>query len=186
MTAQDTLLLLNGKSLPGLISDESGVDILFDIVKKNGKPKTLRYNRGEIFSMKKGEEEARVLYEQDPLLGYDLSQEDMRSYMYGQDDARNGYRALPTTIGGFAVGLGSTLALEGGAIPFLSPLVYSLGMQIPFIKVRKESISDQRYTLSPLYLDGYDKTARSKKFVHGFLGSMAGVFIGSGILLVAD
>jgi hypothetical protein len=184
-SAQDTLLMLSGKTLPGKILDESGAYVLLEVPKNNGKTKVLSYDKAEIFSFKKGEKDS-ILYQMDPVFGEDLTQVEMRMFMHGQEDARNGHPMRYNQLGGFALGLGTTLALDGGALPFLTPFVYSLTMQIPVVKVKEAAIHDQRNTLSPYYLEGYNATARSKKFVRGFLSTMAGVFLGSGIILLTD
>ena len=184
-SAQDTLLMMSGKSLLGKITDEDGAYILLEIPKNNGKTKVLSYDRAEIFSFKKAGKDS-IVYQMDPVFGEELTQEEMRMFMYGQDDARNGHPMLYNQLGGFALGLGTSLALDGGALPFLTPVMYSLTMQIPVVKVKESAIMDQRNTLSPYYLEGYNATARSKKFIKGFLSTMAGVFLGSGIILLTD
>lgn len=184
-SAQDTLLLMNGKQLPGKISEESQIYILLEVPKKNGKTKLLSYERAEIYSFRRAGVDS-ILYQKDPILGMDLSQEEMLSFMNGQTDARNGHPMLYNQLGGFAFGLGSTIALDGGALPFLTPVIYSLSMQIPVVRVKDTAISNRNSALSPYYLEGYNATARSKKFIKGFLSTMAGVFVGSGVVLLTD
>jgi hypothetical protein len=184
-SAQDTLLLMNGKQLPGKISEESQIYILLEVPKKNGKTKLLSYERAEIYSFQKPGKDS-ILYQKDPLLGKELSQEEMRFFMHGQTDARFGHPMLYNQLGGFAFGLGSTLALDGGALPFLTPVVYSLSMQIPIVRVKDTAISNRNSAISPYYLEGYNATARSKKFIKGFLSTMVGVFVGSGVVLLTD
>lgn len=185
LISQDSLLLMNGKSLDGKINDQSITYILLEVPRKNGRTKVLSYNREEIYSYRKSDQDS-IVYQQDPLLGYELSQEDMRNFMHGQNDARNGHPMLYNQLGGFAFGLGTTIVLDGGAVPFLTPIAYSLGMQIPIVRVKESAISDRESALSPYYLEGYNATARSKKFVRGFLSTMAGVVVGSGIVLLSD
>lgn len=184
-SAQDTLLMMNGKSLPGKITDENAVYILIEVPKNSGKSKVFSFEKAEIFSFKKDGKDS-ILYQMDPVFGEDLTQEEMRMFMYGQEDARNGHPMLYNQLGGFAIGLGTSLALDGGALPFLTPVLYSLTMQIPIVKVKESAIMDQRNTLSPYYLEGYNASARGKKFIQGFLSTMAGVFVGSGIILLTD
>jgi len=179
LCAQDTLLLLNGKQLPVRITDDSGAAVFFEAEKRNGKLKQYEILKGDIFSIIKGDAPESILYVQDLDRGMELEVADMRAYMVGQNDARNGHKTLPAALGGVAVGAGAVFFFEGGFLPFLTPVVYSLGMQIPVIKVRKDAITNQAATMNPYYLEGYDKTARSKKFIHSLLGSFAGVALGS-------
>lgn len=182
--AQDSLLLLNGRTVLGQVNDDSGVDLIFD-VQKGSKVKTLRYTRWDIYSYTKGEQRT-VLYRKDSLLGFELSPQDMRYYMHGQNDARFGYNPRPTMYAGFALGCGAAVATNGDFRGLAMPMVYSLAMQIPVIRIRQSAISDQRNTVSEYYVEGFNKTARSKKFVSGFLSSFAGVVVGSLVLTLAD
>jgi hypothetical protein len=138
-------------------------------------------HKGELFSVQKDGKEESVLYAQDLDFGYDLSEEDIRHLIYGQHDAREGYNANPSMIGGFAVGFGSSLYLGSGLVPLTIPFAYSLAMQIPYIKIKQKTISDQAYTLNDYYKEGYNKTARSKKMIRSFLGCATGVVLGMGI-----
>lgn len=177
--AQDTLLLLSGKTLEVNISDDSGANVFFEVEKKNGKFKTLSLHKQEIFSIKKQGEQESILYVQDPEMGYELSREDMRYYMAGQDDARQGYKTWPSMAGGFAFGAASVFYMEGGYVPFTTPFIYGFAMQIPYIKIKKSSISNELNTMSEYYVEGYNKTARSKKLLSNFAATMAGVVVGS-------
>ena len=179
--AQDTLRLLNGRILIVEITDDSGANVFFDAEKKNGRIKNYEVYKMEVFSIHKVDGEESVLYVQDPDMGYDLSVEEMRYFMAGQQDARAGYKAWPSMIGGFAFGAGTVFYFEGGYAPFTTPFVYSLTMQIPYIKIKESSISDKKNTISDLYVEGYNRTARSKKLLSNFIATMAGVVVGSTI-----
>lgn len=178
-SAQDSLLLLNGRTIMGQLSDETGVYILMDVVRKNGKLKRLQYDRADVYSLSPANEERSILYRPDSLLGYELSPLEMRYYMHGQNDARFGYNSKPTLIAGFLVGAGAGVASNGALWSYAAPLAFSLGMQIPFIRIKESAVSDMRNTSSDFYIEGFDKTARSKKFVNGFLASFVGVAVGA-------
>jgi hypothetical protein len=179
--AQDKIMTLSGKYLDVNITDDSGANVFFDVQKKNGKTRKISLHKGELFSVQKDGKEESVLYAQDLDFGYDLSEEDIRHLIYGQHDAREGYNANPSMIGGFAVGFGSSLYLGSGLVPLTIPFAYSLAMQIPYIKIKQKTISDQAYTLNDYYKEGYNKTARSKKMIRSFLGCATGVVLGMGI-----
>lgn len=178
-SGQDTLLLMNGKELAVKIMDDSGARIFFEAEKKNGRLKDFDIHKSEIFSVRKGGEEESILYVKDPDIGLELSVEDMRFYMSGQNDARYGFKTWPIAATGFAAGVGAVFYMEGGYSPFLATLIFPLGAQIPYIKIPKSSISNPKHALSEYYVEGYNKTARSKKFIHTFLATFAGVAAGS-------
>lgn len=179
--AQDRIVTLSGKYLDVKITDDSGANVFFDIEKKKGKMRSISLYKGELFSTQKKGEEVTLLYAQDLDFGNELSVEDMQHLIYGQHDAREGYNANPAMIGGFALGLGSTIALDAVLVPLSFPFIYSLGMQIPYIKIKEKTISNQAYTGNPYYKEGYNKTARSKKMIRSFLGCTTGVLLGIGV-----
>lgn len=186
LQAQDQIITMSGKYLNVSITDDTGANIFFDVTKPNGKSRSLSIYKGDVFSTTREGEAETLLYAQDVDFGYELSVEDMRHYIYGQHDAREGYSAAPSMIAGFAVGVGSALYLESGFLPLTIPIIYSLGMQIPYIRIKEKTISDLAYKGNPNYKDGYEKTARSKKMVRSLLGSAAGVLVGITIYEVSN
>jgi len=185
--AQDKLLLMDGTRLEVRILNKDASKVVFEREKKNGTLKTDSLYTPELFSVTAKGEQEEMRYVQDAMLGDEFTEEDMRYYIYGLDDARQGYNALPTMIGGFAVGAAGTIAMEGGIIPTMGlPLAYGFGMQIPIIRIREETITDTRWKQSPTYLDGYNKKARSKKFIGGFMRTLVGSLVGSGIVLLIE
>ncbi len=186
LCAQDRIITLSGKYLEVSITDDSGANIFFDVTKTKGKTRSLSIYKGDVFSTKRQGETETLLYAQDVDFGYELSVEDMRHYIFGQHDAREGYDATPSLLAGFAVGVGSALYLESGFLPLTVPIIYSLGMQIPYIKIKEKTISDLAYKGNPNYKYGYEKTARSKKMIRSMLGSAVGVLVGITIYEVSN
>jgi len=184
--SQDQIMTMSGKIMDVHITDDSGANVFFDVKKKKGKTRNIPLFKGEVFSLTEEGAPETVLYAQDLDFGYTLTELDMRHLIYGQHDARNGYNATPSMIGGFVVGLGASLYTEAVLIPLVVPFVYSLSMQIPYIKIREKSISHHSYTLNEHYVVGYNKTARSKKMFRSFLGSAVGVVLGIGIVQLSQ
>lgn len=182
--AQDTLLLMSGQKLSGTISDDTGANIFLDGLKKNGKSKEYKLYKTDVFSVTKSGQLETVLYSKDSLIGNDYSVDQMRYFLYGENDARTGFKTLPTMIGGFALGLAGSSFVTGRSPIGLAlfPTVYSLGMQIPIISIRAETISNADYKRFETYKEGYNKVARSKKFIHSFISTFAGV--AAGIVIV--
>ncbi|NND95038.1 MAG: hypothetical protein HKN45_09240 [Flavobacteriales bacterium] len=167
------------------ITDDSGANVFFDLERKKNKRRSLNLYKAEIFSVTKRGEAEVIFYAKDPDIGYDLSIQEMRYYMSGQDDARQGYDPWPSMAGGFAFGAATVFYLEGGYVPFLTPFIYGFSMQIPYIKIKESSIRDKRNTISDFYVEGYNKTARSKKLLSNFAATMAGVVVSSVIVEVS-
>lgn len=181
--AQDKILLMNGQELDVSILSDEGGEISFEAQRKSGKMKEINLFKGDVFSFTKAGQAETVLYAKDDFIGNDYTVTEMRYLVYGQGDARNGYKSWPSAAGGFLFGVGGTLYAEGGYVPFvIFPLAYSFGMQIPYIKIKKNTVSDPGHLGYETYVEGYNKTARSKKFIHSFLATFAGVAVGAAIV----
>jgi hypothetical protein len=179
LTAQDTLLLMNGRTLDCRIVADSGTVFVFELAKKNGKVKVNEVHKSEVFSVKKQGQEEEVLYTPNALIGDIYAVEEMRFYMAGENDARNNYTAWPTFIVGFALcGTASYLGEEGLILSIVPPLVYTAAQLIPKIKIREETISDMSYQYNDFYADGYEPPARTRKIIRALQGSYAGAAAG--------
>jgi len=174
------LQLMNGKLMNVQLTDSSGTNIFFNVQKRSGKWVPRNLYKDQIFSIISPKKVESVLYRKIDIIGNDFTVNEMRYYIYGERDAMNGYNAKPTFYGGLALGAGGAYFLNGGIIfPFLIPLGYTLGMQIPFIKVKEKTISDMKYTTVDTYILGYEKNARTKKAINSILGSLLGAAIGA-------
>lgn len=180
-------MMLSGQLFEGVtITDDAGANIFFDVVKNNGKTKKVSVYKGDVFSVQKAGQEEQMYYVQDALNGFDMSEKELRYYIYGEADARNNYKPWPSSLGSFLFAAGGTVYMEGGFVPTALPFVYSLGMQIPYIKIRESTISDPAYTLEPTYKAGYNKSARSKKFIKNLTAGFAGFVVGTVIYEVSQ
>ncbi|NND77569.1 MAG: hypothetical protein HKN39_05250 [Flavobacteriales bacterium] len=176
------LQLMNGKLLEVSLGDTSGANVFYSIQKKNGKWLDKSLYKDRIFSIINENGEESVLYSTNLLIGDDYSVQEMRYFIYGESDATNGYNAKPTFYGGLAIGAAGGYGFQGGIIyPFMIPLGYTLTMQIPFIKIRQETITDHQNTYHETYKIGYEKTARTRKTINALLGSLLGAAIGSSL-----
>ena len=172
--------LMNGKLMKVVLTDSSGANIFFTIQKSNGKWVDNSLYKDQIFSVTSSDGKESILYRKNEIIGDDYSVEEMRYFIYGENDSNNGYNAKPTFLGGFALGVGGAYGMQGGIIyPFLIPLGYTLSMQIPYIKIKPETITDHQYTYHEHYKIGYEKAARTKKTINALFGSLIGVAIGT-------
>lgn len=169
---------MNGKIMEVQLTDTSGANLFFNVTLNNGKVKSKSLYKDQVFSIISPEGQEEVLYKYEEIIGNDFTVDEMRYYIYGERDALNGYNGKPTFWVGLCAGLGGSYALSGGFVPFAFPLLYTGGMQIPFIKIKSETISDQEYTYHPTYALGYEKAARTRKTMNALFGSLAGVALG--------
>lgn len=174
------LQLMNGKLMSVALTDSSGANFFFRVQKNNGKWVDKNLYKDQVFSVISPVGNESILYRRNEIIGDNYSIEEMRYFIYGESDAIKGYNAKPTFLGGLAIGAGGAYGIQGGIIyPFLIPLCYTLSMQVPFIKVKAETIADHKYTFHETYKLGYEKTARTKKAMNALFGSLIGAAIGT-------
>ena len=194
---QDQVLLLNGKKLEGQITKLDESEITINFLKKNGKSQEAIVEVYRIFSYQKDGKES-VLYEQDTVIGNFLTQEEMRYFILGQQDADAGYKSRAFGIGAGLIGAGVIIldsqdtdtagAFDrepGGLFPIAYPFLSIVISRFTTVRIRLETVSDPAYLSQEYYIVGYERTARSKKVFTTLKGSVAGVLIGLGTYVVA-
>jgi len=176
---QDTLLLMNGRTLNCNILADTGTVFVFELVKKNGKIKVHELHKSDVFSVTKKDSLEYILYSPNPMMGDIYQVDEMRFYLAGENDARNNFTAWPTFIVGFVLCGGiSYFGEEGLLLSIVPPLVYAVAQLIPKIKIREETISDMSYQHNDFYADGYEPPARSRKIIRALQGAYAGAAAG--------
>jgi hypothetical protein len=149
-----------------------------EVPRKRRKPKTMAIHKSEVFSVTFPEGEW-VLYAPDEVLGDDLSIDEMRIYIAGQQDARDLYNAFPTTLVGVVVGAGGAILASGGLIiTILTPVAYGSAQFLPILRIRESTIRNPEHRFNDVYAAGYERVARSRKVLGGFKGGALGMIAG--------
>lgn len=178
LPANATVLRMSGALIEGKLIEANGIDLVVEVPRKRRKPKTLALHKSEVFSVtfETGE---WLLYAPDVLLGDDLTADEMRIYIAGQQDARANYNALPTTLVGVLVGAGGAIFASGGLIlTILPPIAYGGAQFIPVLRIREATITNPEHRFNDIYADGYERVARSRKVLGGFKGGALGMVAG--------
>jgi hypothetical protein len=203
VSAQDKLLLLNGRIDKGkIVADKEAT---FDLkINKNGdKEKIIPYDKYRIFSIIDVNGKESVLYKKDTIIGHFLSENQMRMSIYGQRDAHENFGSGRHFLGGFILGFAATIfdtyqfglskkEIAAGAtpvptgfflrapsiFPVLFPLSIPLGANLLPSRIIKEDVSNIGYLNSEEYVEGFNKVKKFKKIKNSFLGSLAGMAIG--------
>jgi len=177
--SQDKVLAMSGREYMGKVTDDAGFQVIFDITKKNGKTKTIKLHKSDVFSITRDGQTEQVFYMPDVVLGDDLSVAEVRIYIAGQQDASELFNVKPTLWVGFVLGAAGGWFSEGGFItPLIVPVVFSAAQFIPVIKIKEKTIRNPAHKYNDLYASGYDKVARSKKLIAAIKGSGAGMVLG--------
>lgn len=173
----DTVYLMSGKVVEGVVKDTSNEKLKILIPKKKGGYKADFIDQELVFSVKYKTGSEAVFYTQDTLFGNYYSPNEMRFFLQGERDARRSYRCPLWISGGFVAGFAG--GYTGSAIGLIVPFGYSAATVGFRVKIRPGSVSNPDYLKYDTYLMGYDKVARQKRImrtlVAGAIGFTAGV-----------
>lgn len=175
---EEEILLMNGKRFMGSAIDTAGYKIIFDKYKGLNRKKTKSYYRDEVFSISYLNIEEKVFFYPNPYFFDEYNIENMRYVVYGRRDAREQYKTKWVMPVGFVIGAASALLMDGSVFVLLVPVVYTGIVQIPLVKIQKESIASPDFVGNGFYAEGYDKSARIKRTKHALLSSATGLLAG--------
>ena len=175
--AQDKINLMNGQVLEGKVVGQSTLEIRYLVPKKDRWVERAEPTSG-VFSVTDSLGQEKVWYFMDTLFGNEYTVPQMRWFINGERDARNGYKPWGPVIGGFALGAGLTMALDLEVNSLLIPPVYAGLMAWPRVYVTRGSISDPNMEGDPIYATGYSAAGRPKRVVKSLLSTAAGVAAG--------
>ena len=100
---KDTILLMNGNTVVERVLDT--VIGAVTIVNPANTLEKLHYEYDEIYAVKYASGFTDYYYSQDTMKGNYFTREEMKYYMYGERDARKGFKAPGSLIGAGVVGL---------------------------------------------------------------------------------
>lgn len=178
--AQDKINLMNGQVLQGRVTGQSSLEVRY-LVPKKGRMVERSEPTSSVFSVTDSLGHERVWYFMDTLFGNDYTVPQMRWFINGERDARQGYRPWVPILGGFAVGAGLTMALDLEVNSLLIPPVYAGLMALPRVYVTRGSITDPNMEGDPVYATGYSAVGRPKRVVNSLLSTALGVVVGIGM-----
>ncbi len=179
--AQDRILLMNGQALEGKVIGQSTLEIRY---LEEHKRKGLR-ERAEptenVFSVTDSLGRERIWYFHDTIFGNDLTVNQMRWFIKGEQDARTGYKPIWPMVGGFVAGAGLTMGLDLEVLALTLPPIYAGTMALPRVHVTRGSITDPLMEGDPYYATGYARVGRSKRVVRTLISTAVGVVVGLGV-----
>lgn len=176
--AQDSILLMNGRVLTGKVLGQSTLEVRYLGLGKHGSTKERSEPTEDVFSVTDSLGRERVWYFYDTIFGNDMTVDQMRHFIKGQADARDGYRPTWTTVGGFLFGAGTTIAANLEMNAFFLPPLYAAVMTLPRVNVTAGSIRDPYMDGNEDYAYGYARVGRTKRVVRGLLSTFAGIGVG--------
>ena len=177
LQTKDTILLMNGNLVIEKVIDTAiGAVTVIDPAKQGAK---LHFEYDQIYCVKYASGFTDYYYRQDSVLGNYFTRDEMEYYIYGERDARKGFKARGSLIGSGAVGL-----VSGGLGIFFAP-VFPIGYMAlsgtPKVRIKHSTISNPNYIEHDAYILGYERVARSKRRLQSLLGGAIGLAVGYGL-----
>jgi len=190
---QSDLWLINGKKVTISnykidTSDFYNKKILYTTIKGKTKSKYI----DDVFSIVNENKKETVFYKRDDSIGYTLTQNQMRSYLYGLHDMHNIHISPLITLGGFASGMIATFIPMpqiymfylpvGILVPlaYVSVINYTPPSEIKLKNRLPEKANDDFYILG--YQDGLRKKRIRNSLIGAGVGILAGFFITTTII----
>jgi hypothetical protein len=177
LAAQDRILLMSGQTIDAKVLGQSTLEIRY-LDERRGKVKERAEPTENVFSVTDSLGRERIWYFHDTIFGNDMTIDQMRWFIKGEQDARVGYKPILPMISGFVVGAGLTIGLNLEVNSIAVPPVYAAIMALPRVHVTPGSISDPLMEGDPYYAHGYAKVGRSKRVVRTLFSTFAGVAVG--------
>lgn len=177
---QDTITLLNGKTVPAEIINADSLSITYNFAKKR---KTVKktISSDMVFDIAYADGHIDTIYYPNPDLDQYLTVYEMHLFILGEQDASVYYKTTLTSVFGLAFGIGGGYILSEGIYVASVPLIYTVGAGISTIKMKNVGARSSTILSQQAYQEGYIKTARSKKAFAALGSSLLGTFIGIGI-----
>lgn len=180
MVAQDRINLMNGQVVEAKVLGQSSLEVRYQVRKKDRLIQRTEPTES-VFSVTDSLGHEKVWYFMDSVFGNELTVPQMRRYLVGERDARDGYRPLAPMLGGFLFGAGTVIALDLEVNSLILPPAYAALMAWPRVNVTRGSIRDPGNEGDPYYAMGYSASARPKRVVRCLLSTALGVGVGLAI-----
>ncbi len=153
-----------------------------------------------VYSITDKDKKESVLYKTDTTVYNYYTKNEMRMFIYGEEDAYNRFSVKKTLAFSFGLGLGVSLydtylssgytcndgtVVQAGLfkrqpsiaqiiVPFVVPII--VGAIKP--KMKAKHASDPTYLMNQQYIDGFKKVRRFKRIKSSLLGSLSGIVVG--------
>ena len=176
--AQDRILLMNGEEIVGKVLGQSTLEVRYVETSKKGRTRERAEPTEDVFSVTDSLGVERIWYFYDTVFGNDMTLEQMRWFIKGEQDARNGYKPLWPMIEAFAVGAGLTIGFNLEMNAMFIPPITAAAMALPRVYITKGSITDPAMEGNEYYATGYGRVGKSKRVVRSLIAGFVGVGVG--------
>jgi len=171
--SQDTLFLISGRIIPVKSVELKEHSIVYS--KMTEKPKFKRMDPERVFSIKYADGHERVIFRQDTLDPLDFTEQQMRMFMKGEQDATIYYKNNINKGAAFVIGAGSAIL---GIWGLAGPPLYSTIVGSFSPNMMKQKVSDPALINVTEYCEGYERKVRDRKIRNALVGGLGGFIIG--------
>jgi hypothetical protein len=177
--AQDTVFMLNGKTLIGKIR-EVNPDTMYLLLQYFHKKKSEFKNIGleDVYALSFRDSKRVIIYETDTTRGNAYTPEQMGSYIRGLHFADTHYSSPWVAVGGAAVGFGGTYFFPV-FYGMMFPTVYTVITGVTPVHYKKQAAKYPDLFKDPYFVEGYKERAKKRKVVNTIIGSLAGIAAGA-------
>lgn len=175
--AKDRILLMGGQTIEGYVLGQSTLEIRYLAETRKGLRERAEPTEA-VFSVTDTLGRERIWYFFDTVFGNDMTVDQMRWFIKGEQDARKGYKPIWPMVGGFVTGAGLTIGLNLEVNSLLIPPLFAASMALPRVHVTRGSISDPLMEGDEFYAYGYAKVGRTKRVINTLISTAAGVLVG--------
>ena len=173
----DRILLMNGQTIDANVVGQSTLEVRYLMATGRGLRERSEPTEN-VFSVTDTLGREKIWYFHDTVFGNDLTVQQMRWFIKGEQDARKGYRPIWPMVAGFATGAGLVIGLDLEMNSMLIPPLFAAAMVLPRVHVTRGSITDPLMEGDEHYAYGYAKVGRTKRVVRTLASTFAGVAVG--------
>jgi hypothetical protein len=186
---QDTILMNTGKTKIVNIKELNQRLLYVSYTKLNSNNTKAHGNRlPDVFSVSFKDSARIITYVQDSNLDLVYTEDQMHSYVKGEQFALNHYKAPWVTVGGVVFGAVSPFALTY-YLALIPPAAYTGLSSITSIQTRKLAKKYPEYYADPYFVDGFKQKVKRKNIMNAVYGSVIGLGVAgilTGILTLTD
>ncbi len=174
VSAQDTLVLMNGKRINGNVLEIQEKAIKYRIG-SNPKSPIHSIKPYRVFAINKNDGTEKVIFAPDTLDQSDYTIPQLRTFIKGERAAQTGYNNTLNKALAFVAGAGASyFSIYGLVVPALYSSI--VGASSP--DINKQKNVDPALANVPEYQDGYLTITRQKKIRNSFVAGMIGFAVG--------
>ncbi len=138
--------------------------------------KKLHYEYDDVYGVFYSNGSKKYFYRQDTARYMWFTRDEMGFFVKGERDARKGFKAVGSIIGGGLFGF-----VSGASGTFFAPIVpfgFMACTGITKVKIKHKTISNPAYIDSDAYILGYERTSRYKRKIRSLLSGTVGIALG--------